>query len=101
MLGLGEICSVDHAYGLVVDKAAVAGDGDGGGRDGELAAELSGYAAHLAALLAIGAEGLGLGEGFDCGESCGGGGEGKVLEEGTAGEGAIWHLRECTFDWPT
>ena len=38
--GLGEICAVGHAYGFVVDELAVAGDGDGGGRDGELAAEL-------------------------------------------------------------
>ena len=75
LLGLGEICAVDHAYGFVVDESAVAGDGDGGGRDGELAAELSGDAAHFAALLAVGASVCWLAEGLGR-ESCGGGGEG-------------------------
>ncbi len=56
--------AVGHADGLVVDELAVAGDGDGGGGDGELPAEGRGDAAHLAALLAVGAAVLWLREGF-------------------------------------
>ena len=72
LLGLIETGFVGHAGGLVVDEAAVAGDGDGGGRDGELAAEFGGEAAHLAALLAGRASVLGLREGFEGGEAYGG-----------------------------
>ena len=89
LVGLGETCLVGHADGLVVDESAVAGDGDGGGRDGELAAELCGEAAHLAALLAVGASVLGLCEGPEGGETygrCGGGGE-EISDERTAVEG--------------
>jgi hypothetical protein len=46
---------VGNADGLVVDELAVAGDGDGSGRDRELLTEGSGDAAHLAALLTVGA----------------------------------------------
>ena len=76
-LGLGETRFVGHAGGLVVDEAAVARDGDGGGGDGELAAELCGEAAHLAALLSGRASVLGLCEGPEGGETygrCGDGG---------------------------
>lgn len=74
LLGLDEVLAVGHADRLIVDELAVAGDGDGGGRDGELLAEGSGDAAHLAALLAVGAAVLRLG--YEFGERDGCGGEG-------------------------
>jgi hypothetical protein len=85
LLGLHEMLAVGHADGLVVGELAVAGDGDGGGRDGELAAEGSGKAAHLAALLAVGAAVLALGESFARAEECGGG-EGQIFQKGSASE---------------
>src|SRR5450631_3378761 len=54
LLDLGEVLTVGHAVGLIVDELAVARDGNGGGGDGVLAAEAFGDAAHLAALLAGG-----------------------------------------------
>ncbi len=89
LLDLHEMPAVAHADGLVVDELAVAGDGDGTGGDGELLAEGCGHAAHLAALLAVGAAVLGLREGFEGGEwdsGRSGGGDAEVFEEGAASE---------------
>jgi hypothetical protein len=58
---------VGHADGLIVDELAVAGDGDGGGGDAELLAELPGETAHFATLLAGRTAVLGLREGFERG----------------------------------
>jgi hypothetical protein len=80
---------VSHADGFVVDELAVAGDGDGGGGDSELLAELSGDATHLSAMLAGGASVSRLGEGFGDRQGCGGGGESEVLNEVAAGDGAL------------
>jgi hypothetical protein len=99
LLDLHEMLAVAHADSLVVDELAVAGDGDGTGGDGELLAEGCGYAAHLAALLAVGTAVLGLRERFEGGDwdgCCRGGGE-KVFEEGAASEGVVWHKRGISF----
>jgi hypothetical protein len=65
-----------------------------------LATEFSGEAAHLAALLAVGAEGLALGQRFWDWQGCGGGGESEVFQEGSAGEWVVRHWRGYPFDQP-
>ena len=67
LLDLGEMLSVAHPDGLVVDELAVAGDGDGRGGNGELPAEGGGDAAHLATLLTVGSPVLSLRECFEMG----------------------------------
>ncbi len=88
LLHLHETLTVPHAHGLIVGKLPVAGDGNRGSRNGKVAAEGSGEATHLAALLAIGTAELRLSKRLGNGHNPRRRGDCEILKQSSAGEGS-------------